>query len=49
MFHHTPQFPESLTRTILESIVKEAAGHVDWLEERLDQVAQLGVVLFQRV
>ena len=32
-----------MTRGLLESILKEEDGHVDWLEEQLDQIAQLGV------
>jgi bacterioferritin (cytochrome b1) len=34
------------TRGLLESIVKEEGGHVDWLEEQLDQVAQGVVTLY---
>jgi len=35
-----------VTRGLLESILKEEDGHVDWLEEQLDQIAQLGVPLY---
>ena len=37
---------DAATRELLESIVKEEDGHVDWLEEQLDQVEQLGVPLY---
>ena len=37
---------DAATRELLESILKEEDAHVDWLEEQLDQVAQLGVPLY---
>jgi bacterioferritin len=37
---------DAATRDLLESIVKEENAHVDWLEEQLDQIAQLGVPLY---
>ncbi len=37
---------DAATRELLEAIVKEEDGHVDWLEEQLDQVAQLGAPLY---
>ena len=37
---------DAATRELLESIVKDEDAHVDWLEEQLDQVAQLGVPLY---
>src|SRR5512140_886827 len=37
---------DAATRDLLESIVKEEDAHVDWLEEQLDQIAQLGVPLY---
>ena len=37
---------DAATRDILESIVKEEDRHVDWLEEQLDQISQLGVPLY---
>ena len=33
---------DAATRELLESIVKEEDGHVDWLEEQLDQVRNWG-------
>jgi bacterioferritin len=37
---------DAATRELLESIVKEEDGHVDWLEEQLDQIAQMGIPLY---
>jgi len=37
---------DAATRDLLETIVKEEDGHVDWLEEQMDQIAQLGVPLY---
>jgi len=44
--HLSDEANDAATRDLLESIVKEEDGHVDWLEEQLDQVAQLGVPLY---
>jgi bacterioferritin len=37
---------DAATRELLESILKDEDAHVDWLEEQLDQVAQLGAPLY---
>ena len=37
---------DAATRNMLESIVNEEDAHVDWLEEQLDQIAQLDVPLY---
>ena len=44
--HLTDEASDAATRDLLESILKEEDGHVDWLEEQLDQIAQLGVPLY---
>jgi bacterioferritin len=44
--HLSDEANDAATRDLLESIVKEEDGHVDWLEEQLDQVAQLGMPLY---
>ena len=44
--HLSDEANDAATRDLLESIVKEEDGHVDWLEEQLDQVAQLGLPLY---
>ena len=31
------------TRELLESILKDEEGHIDWLEAQLDQIKQIGV------
>ena len=37
---------DAATRDLLEAIIKEEDRHIDWLEEQLDQIAQLGVPLY---
>jgi bacterioferritin len=44
--HLTDQANDAATRDILESILKEEDAHVDWLEEQLEQMTQLGVPLY---
>ena len=44
--HLSDEASDAATRDLLESIVKEEDGHVDWLEEQLDQISQLGVPLY---
>ena len=44
--HLSDEANDAVTREILESIVKEEDEHVDWLEEQLDQIAQLGAPLY---
>lgn len=31
------------TRELLESILKDEEGHIDWLEAQLDQIKQMGI------
>ena len=40
--HLSDEANDAATRTCLNRSVKEEDAHVDWLEEQLDQVAQLG-------
>jgi len=44
--HLSNEANDAVTRGLLESIVKEEDAHVDWLEEQLDQITQLGVPLY---
>ena len=44
--HVTDEANDAATRALLESILKDEDGHVDWLEEQLDQISQLGVPLY---
>ena len=44
--HLADEAKDAATRGLLESILNEEDGHVDWLEEQLDQITQLGVPLY---
>jgi bacterioferritin len=44
--HLAGEANDAATRELLESIVMEEDAHVDWLEEQLDQVSQLGMPLY---
>jgi bacterioferritin len=44
--HLADEAKDAATRELLESIVQDEDAHVDWLEEQLDQVAQLGIPLY---
>ena len=44
--HLADEANDAVTRDLLESIVKEEDAHVDWLEEQLDQIVQLGLPLY---
>lgn len=44
--HVADEANDAATRDLLESIEKDEDAHVDWLEEQLDQVAQLGLPLY---
>ena len=44
--HLSDEAKDAVTRGLLESIVKEEDAHIDWLEEQLDQIAQLGAPLY---
>ena len=37
---------DAVSRTLLEGILKEEDEHVDWLEEQLDQIAQMGLPMY---
>jgi bacterioferritin len=37
---------DAVTRELLEDIVKDEDAHLDWLEEQLDQIKQLGAELY---
>jgi bacterioferritin len=37
------QLKDNGTKDLLESILKEEEDHIDWLEEQLDQVEQMGL------
>jgi bacterioferritin len=44
--HLADEVGDAATRTLLEGILKEEDEHVDWLEEQLDQVAQMGLPMY---
>ncbi len=37
---------DSVTRELLEKILHDEDDHVDWLEEQLDQIGQMGLQLY---
>jgi bacterioferritin len=37
---------DATTRELLEHILKEEDEHVDWLEEQLDQIGQMGAAIY---
>jgi bacterioferritin len=46
VIHLADEVGDAATRNLLESILKDEDQHVDWLEEQLDQIAQLGAPLY---
>ncbi len=44
--HLADEVGDAATRTLLEEIVRDEDAHVDWLEEQLDQVAQMGAAVY---
>jgi len=44
--HLADEVGDAATRTLLEGILKEEDEHVDWLEEQLDQIAQMGPPIY---
>jgi bacterioferritin len=37
---------DAVTKTLLEAILRDEDDHVDWIEEQLDQVKQLGAAIY---
>ncbi len=44
--HLADEVSDAATRTLLEGILKDEDDHVDWLEEQLDQIAQMGLPMY---
>jgi bacterioferritin len=44
--HLADELGDAVSRTLLEGILKEEDEHVDWLEEQLDQVTQMGLPVY---
>jgi bacterioferritin len=44
--HLANQVGDAATKGLLEAILQDEDGHVDWLEEQLDQIAQMGAGIY---
>lgn len=44
--HLADKVGDAPTRELLESIVGDEDAHIDWLEEQLDQIKQMGLELY---
>jgi len=44
--HVADEVDDAATRTLLEEILRDEDNHVDWLEEQLDQIGQMGVAVY---
>jgi bacterioferritin len=44
--HLADESNDAATRTMLESILNDEDQHIDWVEEQLDQIAQMSVPLY---
>jgi len=40
------QVKDAPTRSLLEEIARDEDAHIDWLEEQLDQIEQIGIGLY---
>ena len=44
--HLADKVGDAATRTLLEEILRDEDAHVDWLEEQIDQIAQMGAGVY---
>ncbi len=44
--HLADEVNDAATKALLEEILQDEDAHVDWLEEQLDQIAQMGVGIY---
>jgi len=44
--HQADQAGDTVTRHLLEETARDEDAHIDWLEEQLDQIKQIGVELY---
>jgi bacterioferritin len=44
--HLAGEASDAVSRELLEHILKEEDEHVDWLEEQLDQISQMGLAVY---
>ena len=47
--HLADKVGDGATRSMLEAILRDEDDHLDWLEEQLDQIQQMGVELYLSV
>jgi len=46
VIHLADEVGDAATRSVLEEILHDEDAHVDWLEEQLDQIEQMGVGVY---
>jgi bacterioferritin len=44
--HLADKVGDAVTRTLLEEILGDEDAHIDWIEEQLDQIAQMGAAVY---
>lgn len=44
--HLANEVGDAATRSLLEDILRDEDAHVDWLEEQLDQITQMGAAVY---
>jgi bacterioferritin len=44
--HQADQADDTVTRHLLEEIARDEDAHIDWLEEQLDQIKQMGAEMY---
>lgn len=44
--HLADKVGDAATRALLEEILQDEDAHIDWIEEQLDQIAQMGAALY---
>jgi bacterioferritin len=44
--HLADKVGDAVTRELLEGIIRDEDAHIDWLEEQLDQIAQMGAGIY---
>jgi len=44
--HLADKVGDAVTRELLEGIIRDEDAHIDWLEEQLDQIAQMGAAVY---
>ena len=44
--HQADEVGDAVTRNLLEEIARDEDAHIDWIEEQLDQIKQMGAELY---